>query len=246
MVLGLVRALSRRLPLGWKQLKHDRTRLLAAIAGITFADILIFMQLGFQEALYTTNTQYPRRLDADVVLLSAQANNLNDGNNNRASQQNRNQDSGPSSDEMNLKMLRGSVPGNPGEDYPIYAEVPDTSFNCEGRIFGGKIDKLSICKLFCKVSFMKVTTLMLRPGAKLSTSVEGEVGGAGHSSAQTGQFSTMRNGKVYNNLSAQELRKRINEYLKERDSLSKKELSSTKEGPPKKDAPVVEKTVVKS
>lgn len=77
MVFGLVKTLRRRLPLGWKQLKHDRTRLLAAIAGITFADILIFMQLGFQDALYTTNTQYSRRFNADVVLLSTQANNLN-------------------------------------------------------------------------------------------------------------------------------------------------------------------------
>merc|ERR1719244_63887 len=34
-------------------------------------------------------------------------------------------------------MLRMVVPGNPGEDYPIYAEVPDTSFNCEGRVEGG-------------------------------------------------------------------------------------------------------------
>ncbi|MEO1134014.1 MAG: ABC transporter permease DevC [Cyanobacteria bacterium J06639_1] len=77
MVFGIVKTLRRRLPLGWKQLKHDRTRLLAAIAGITFADILIFMQLGFQDALFTTNTQYPNRLNGDIVLLSTQANNLN-------------------------------------------------------------------------------------------------------------------------------------------------------------------------
>jgi len=34
-------------------------------------------------------------------------------------------------------MLRMSVPGNPGEDYPIYSEVPDTGFDCEGRFDGG-------------------------------------------------------------------------------------------------------------
>merc|ERR1711874_763974 len=34
-------------------------------------------------------------------------------------------------------MLRMAVPGNPGEDYPIYAEVPETSFTCEGRVEGG-------------------------------------------------------------------------------------------------------------
>jgi len=30
-----------------------------ALAGIAFADILIFMQLGFEDALFATNTQYP-------------------------------------------------------------------------------------------------------------------------------------------------------------------------------------------
>ncbi|XP_040581098.1 uncharacterized protein [Lepeophtheirus salmonis] len=29
------------------------------------------------------------------------------------------------------------IPGVPGEDYPIYNEVPETSFSCEGRVEGG-------------------------------------------------------------------------------------------------------------
>ena len=32
-------------------------------------------------------------------------------------------------------MLRMSVPGNPGEDYPIYAEVPETAFLCDGQVY---------------------------------------------------------------------------------------------------------------
>ena len=71
------KTLQNRTPLGWLQLKHDRLRLLTALSGIAFADILIFMQLGFKDALYTTNTQYPRRLKADVVLTSTQATNFN-------------------------------------------------------------------------------------------------------------------------------------------------------------------------
>ena len=46
-----------------------------------------------------------------------------------------------SSDEMNLKMLMSAVPGTPGQDYPIYSQVPETDFSCEGRIFGGKSEK---------------------------------------------------------------------------------------------------------
>lgn len=72
----LLKTLKSRTPLGLLQLKHDPMRLLTAIAGITFADVLIFMQLGFADALYKTNTQYPRSLQADLVLISTQAENF--------------------------------------------------------------------------------------------------------------------------------------------------------------------------
>jgi len=40
-------------------------------------------------------------------------------------------------DEMNIKMLGISVPGTPGEDYPILAKVPSTSFSCDDKLGGG-------------------------------------------------------------------------------------------------------------
>ncbi len=73
----MFKALKNRTPLGWLQLKHDKFRLLTAISGIAFADILIFMQLGFMNALYTTNTQYPRKIQGDIILTSTQATNFN-------------------------------------------------------------------------------------------------------------------------------------------------------------------------
>ncbi len=73
----IFRALRNRTPLGWLQLKHDKIRLLTALSGIAFADILIFLQLGFQEALYRTNTQYPRHLQGDIVVTSTRAKNFN-------------------------------------------------------------------------------------------------------------------------------------------------------------------------
>ena len=73
----MFKSLKNRTPLGWLQLKHDKFRLLTAISGIAFADILIFMQLGFMNALYTTNTQYPRKVKGDIVLTSIQATNFN-------------------------------------------------------------------------------------------------------------------------------------------------------------------------
>ena len=33
--------------------------------------------------------------------------------------------------------LEDTIPGIPGEDYPIYASVPETSFSCDGQVDGG-------------------------------------------------------------------------------------------------------------
>ncbi|MEM7593463.1 MAG: ABC transporter permease DevC [Cyanobacteria bacterium P01_A01_bin.83] len=74
----MFKSLKNRTPLGWLQLKHDRMKMLTALAGIAFADILMFMQLGFKDALFTTNTQYPRLIKGDIILLSTQATNFNE------------------------------------------------------------------------------------------------------------------------------------------------------------------------
>ena len=70
-----INALQRRTPLGWLQLKRNRGRLLVALAGIAFADVLMFMQLGFQASLYDSNTKIRRALNTDIVLVSPKAKN---------------------------------------------------------------------------------------------------------------------------------------------------------------------------
>jgi len=72
---GLLQPLRRRTPLGWLQLSHQKSRFLVALSGIAFADLLMFMQLGFQAALYDSNTRLVRSLHTDIVLLSPQARN---------------------------------------------------------------------------------------------------------------------------------------------------------------------------
>lgn len=72
---GLIQRIQRRTPLGWLQLSRERSRLLVALSGIAFADVLMFMQLGFQSALYDSNTKLSRALDADIVLVNPQARN---------------------------------------------------------------------------------------------------------------------------------------------------------------------------
>jgi putative ABC transport system permease protein len=71
-----LKSLQHRTPLGWFQLRHDRGRLLVALAGIAFADVLMFMQLGFQNALYDSNTRLSRSLQTDIVLVSPQMRNM--------------------------------------------------------------------------------------------------------------------------------------------------------------------------
>lgn len=70
-----LKQLRRRTPLGWLQLTHSKSRLLVAISGIAFADVLMFMQLGFQESLYDSNTRIRRALNTDIVLVSPKAKN---------------------------------------------------------------------------------------------------------------------------------------------------------------------------
>ena len=46
-------------------------------------------------------------------------------------------------------MLEKAVPGVPGEDYPIYAEVPESGFSCEGQVDGGYYaDPEAECQVF--------------------------------------------------------------------------------------------------
>jgi putative ABC transport system permease protein len=58
--------------LAWRLLLHERMRLVAAVAGITFAVLLQMMQFGFRESLFTSAVFVHDRLRADIVLTSPQ------------------------------------------------------------------------------------------------------------------------------------------------------------------------------
>jgi putative ABC transport system permease protein len=66
----------RRTPLAWLQVTRERTRLLVAIAGITFADMLIFIQMGFEGALFDAAAQPHKNLQADLVITNPQMQTL--------------------------------------------------------------------------------------------------------------------------------------------------------------------------
>ena len=59
-------------PLAWLQLIKSKSRLAVALAGIGFADMLMFVQLGMLDALLTGATQAHQNLQADLVLTNPQ------------------------------------------------------------------------------------------------------------------------------------------------------------------------------
>lgn len=62
----------RKTPLAWLQVTREKTRLIVAIAGIAFADLLMFIQMGFEGALYDSAVKPHRSLQADLVLINPQ------------------------------------------------------------------------------------------------------------------------------------------------------------------------------
>ena len=62
----------RKTPLAWLQVTREKTRLAVAIAGIAFADILIFVQLGFRDALFDSAVKPHESLQTDLVLINPQ------------------------------------------------------------------------------------------------------------------------------------------------------------------------------
>ncbi|MBW4617256.1 MAG: ABC transporter permease DevC [Desmonostoc vinosum HA7617-LM4] len=64
------------IPLGWLQLARQKARFIVALAGIAFVTVLMFMQIGFQDALYASATQLHHNLKGDLFIISAQYKSL--------------------------------------------------------------------------------------------------------------------------------------------------------------------------
>lgn len=68
-----------RLPIGWLQLTHRKGRFAGAIAGVAFADLLVFFQLGFVGALGTSVERPYQAMQAELLLSSPAARTLASG-----------------------------------------------------------------------------------------------------------------------------------------------------------------------
>lgn len=61
--------MNNRTSIAWLQLIHRKNRLLVTILGVTFAVLLMFIQLGFRDGLFEDAVNIHKTLDADLVLL---------------------------------------------------------------------------------------------------------------------------------------------------------------------------------
>ncbi len=66
----------RDVPVAWLQLGHSGPKLLAAVVGIVFADLLIWMQLGFFASAIDISTYIHRKLRGELVILNPQTESL--------------------------------------------------------------------------------------------------------------------------------------------------------------------------
>lgn len=77
----LLQALFGRLPIGWLQLTHNRTRFAAALAGVAFANVLVFVQLGIMASMGAATLRPYQFFQADIMISAGDANALTDGGN---------------------------------------------------------------------------------------------------------------------------------------------------------------------
>jgi putative ABC transport system permease protein len=60
------------IPIAWLQLIHQKVRFIVTLAGVAFVAILLFMQLGFQDALYESAVRVHHNIRGDIFLISPQ------------------------------------------------------------------------------------------------------------------------------------------------------------------------------
>jgi len=68
-----------RLPIGWLQLTHSKTRLAAAVAGVTFANVLVLVQLGIMGSFSESVRMSYQAIKGDVLISANDADTFFDG-----------------------------------------------------------------------------------------------------------------------------------------------------------------------
>ncbi len=141
----------KKTPLAWKNLTHDWRRLAVAVAGIGFAVVLMFTQIGFQNALFDSQVKMIDDLEGDIFLVSPAKYTL--AAEKRFPRELVNQaDSCPGVEgayplytELTLSRLKNLRPGASGKGYPIRS----IGFRLEDDVFRSKDvrDQLTLLRM---------------------------------------------------------------------------------------------------
>src|SRR5690606_4134362 len=70
-----------RLPIGWLQLVHQRGRFAAALSGVAFANVLVFVQQELMSSMDVSTLRPYQFFQGDILISAADANTLTDGGN---------------------------------------------------------------------------------------------------------------------------------------------------------------------
>ena len=57
-------------PIAWRNLTHDKRKLLIAVSGVAFAVVLMFQQTGFEHALFDSTVEIVKQTDCDVIIFN--------------------------------------------------------------------------------------------------------------------------------------------------------------------------------
>jgi len=68
--------MSQRIALSWLQLRHEKMKLFAAVAGVMVSVILMWMQLGLMKALFASAVRFHGSLNGELVLVHSQYEHL--------------------------------------------------------------------------------------------------------------------------------------------------------------------------
>ncbi len=68
--------MSQRIPLSWLQLKHEKMKLFAAVAGVMVSVVLMWMQLGLMKALFASAVVFHGSLDGELIVIHSQYEHL--------------------------------------------------------------------------------------------------------------------------------------------------------------------------
>ncbi len=71
-----LKKLLKRTPIAWLQTTNNPVKMLIALAGISFSNLLIFFQLGLMDSLYNSQRKPIERMQADLIMVSSKYSNL--------------------------------------------------------------------------------------------------------------------------------------------------------------------------